>query len=173
MSSIELIIEGSHKKVISISLLFSLECLDEILLFEIQIVHSEVVNKTHHGLAIVCFNWLMPLFNCWSDPLGSCRVKGGKLILNAIENYGCICWINVKQSWESLVEATNLNFEILSSLYEIFVKSVQGLLWCENLLLDIEDGIAANGGDLIYNLGLELWVPNIQDVTLVRLFLVI
>ena len=115
----------------------------------------------------------MPLVNHWSDPIGGCSVKGGKSYIEGNELEGRFCWINVNQSWESLVEATNLNCWVFPGLDKILVKAIQGFCWCENLWLNIEDCLAGNGGDLIDYLLLENWVDFGQDISLLRLFFVL
>jgi hypothetical protein len=122
---------------------------------------------------IVSINCLMPILNGWSDPLGSCKVKRVKPNLEAIELEGRICWINGNQNWESLVEANYLNFWVFPGLDKILVKAIQGLCWCENLFLNIEDCLAGNDWNLIDYLGLELWVALGHDISLLWVFFVL
>jgi hypothetical protein len=53
--SLELILEGPHECVVSISLLVSLERLNELGLPEVQLVLPEVIDHTDHALAILGF----------------------------------------------------------------------------------------------------------------------
>lgn len=86
--SLELILEGSDEFVISISLLVSLESLDELGLPEVQFVLPEVVSHTDHALAILGVEGLEPLLDGGRDPLGGSGVEGGKSLVDGIEFEG-------------------------------------------------------------------------------------
>lgn len=86
--SVELILEGPDECVVGISLLVSLESLDELGFPEVQLVLAEVVDHTNHALAILGVERLSPLLDGGGDPLGGCGVEGRKPLVDGIKFEG-------------------------------------------------------------------------------------